>query len=85
MFPFLKIGVMWAICYSSGKILIWKEILIIIANEILNIFLNSLLKMRVGMEFGPNAFLEFMLPIIGSISSAVTASSKMWTMLNYKV
>ena len=85
MFPFLKIGVIWAIFYSSGKILIWKEILIIIADEILNIFLNSLLKMQVGMEFGPNAFLEFLLPIIDSISSAVTASSKMRTMLNYKV
>ena len=28
------------------------------------------------MEFGPTAFLEFKLPIIDSISSSVTTSSK---------
>ena len=31
---------------------------------------------QIGMESDPTAFLEFKLPIIDSISSSVTASSK---------
>ena len=70
--PYLKIGIRWAILHCSGRMSVWKEILIIIANGILSVFLNSL-RIRAGMGFGPTAFLEFNLD---SISSSMTVPSK---------
>ena len=75
LFPFLKIGVIFAILHCFGNFPVRKDMFMIMVKGVLNLSLNSF-KIRFGTEFGPTVFVVLILPITLIVSFSFTGCSQ---------